>query len=139
MNNVSWHWGNEQDVALRKIKEVLVSKRCLAYYDVNKPVRMQVDASRSGIGAFQDGKPVAYASKSLTQTQQRYAVIEQEMLGVVFACHRFHQYNYGKKVQIESDHKPLESIMKKAIENTPPRLQRMLLTLHKYDVELKYI
>ena len=43
--NVSSHWGNEQDVAFRKIKEVLVSKRGLVYYDVNKPVRMQVVAS----------------------------------------------------------------------------------------------
>ena len=65
-----------------------MSKRCLAYYDVDKPVRMQVDASRSGVGAvlLQDDKPVAYASKSLTPTQQRYAVIEQEMLAVVFGC-----------------------------------------------------
>ena len=31
VKNVSWHWGSEQDVAFRKIKEVLVSKRCLAY------------------------------------------------------------------------------------------------------------
>ena len=44
VKNVSWHWGNEQDVAFRKIKEVLVSKRCFAYYDVNKSMRMQVDA-----------------------------------------------------------------------------------------------
>ena len=83
-----------------------MSKRCLAYYDVDKPVRMQVDASRSGVGAvlLQDDKPVAYASKSLTPTQQRYAVIEQEMLAVVFGCQRFHQYIYRKKVKIESDH-----------------------------------
>ena len=56
---------------------------------------------------MQDGNLVAYASKSLNLTQQRYASIEQEMLAVVFACQRFHQYIYGKKVQIESDHKPL--------------------------------
>ena len=67
---------------------MLTSKRCLAYYDVEKLVRMQVDASRSGVGAvlLQDDKPVAYASKSLTPTQQRYAVIEQEILAVVFGC-----------------------------------------------------
>ena len=102
---------------------------------------MQVDVSRSRISAvlIQDGKPVAYVSKSLTPTQQRYAIIEQKMLAVVFARQRFHQYIYGKKVQIESDHKPLESIMKKAMQNTPPQLQRMLVTLQKYDIELKYI
>ena len=44
VKNVSWQWGNKQDVAFRKIKDILVSKRCLAYYDVKKPVMIQVDA-----------------------------------------------------------------------------------------------
>ena len=74
-----------------------MSKRCLAYYDVKKLVRMQLDASRSGIGAvlIQDGKPVAYASKTLNPTQQRYA------MAAVFACHRFHQYIYGRKCRLK--------------------------------------
>lgn len=50
-------------------------------------------------------------------------------------CQMFHQYIYGKKVQI----KLLESIMKKAMQNMPPQLQIILLTLQKYDMELKYI
>ena len=75
----------------------------------------------------------------MTPTQQRYAVIEQEMLAVVFGCQKFHQYIYGKKVKIESDHKPLESIMKKPLQNTPPSLQRMLLSLQKYDTDLVYL
>ena len=61
------------------------------------------------------------------------------MLAAVFACQRCHQYIYGKKVPIESDYKPLEKIMKKAMQNTPLRLQRMLRTLKKYDTELKYV
>ena len=67
---------------------MLVSKKYLAYYDVQKPVKIQVDASKSGIGAvlLQEDRPIAYTSKSLTATQQRYAPIEQEMLGVVFGC-----------------------------------------------------
>ena len=58
------------------------------------------------------------------------------MLAVVFTCQRFHQCIYGKKVQIENDHKPPGSIMKKSMQNTPPRMQRMLLTLQKYDMQL---
>ena len=61
------------------------------------------------------------------------------MLAVVFGCQRFHRYIYGKKVNIQSDHKPLESIMKKELHNTPPRLQRMLMSLQKYDINLKYL
>ena len=61
------------------------------------------------------------------------------MLAAVFACQRCHQYIYGKKVPIESDYKQLEKIMKKAMQNTQLQLQRMLLTLKKYDIELKYV
>ena len=75
---------------------------------------------------------ITNASKSLTAMQQRYASIEQEVLAVVPGCQRFHQYIYGKKVVIQSDHKPLEVIMKKPLHNTSPRLQRMLLSLQKY-------
>ena len=115
--------------------------KCLAYYHVQKPVKIQVDASKSGIGAvlLQEDRPIAYTSKSLTATQQRYAPIEQEMLAVVFGCQRFHQYIYGKKVTIQSDHKPLEAIVKKPLQNTPPPLQIMLLSLQKYDIDLVYL
>ena len=61
------------------------------------------------------------------------------MLAMVFGCQRFHQYIYGKKVIIQSDHKPLETIMKKPLQNTPPQLQRMLLSLQKYDTDLVYL
>ena len=61
------------------------------------------------------------------------------MLAVVFGCQRFHQYIYGKKVIIQSDHKPLEAIMKKPLQNTLSRLQRMLLSLQKYDIDLVYL
>ena len=61
------------------------------------------------------------------------------MLAVVFGCQRFHQYIYGKKGIIQSDHKPLEAIMKKPLQNTPSQLQRMLLSLQKYDIDLVYL
>ena len=120
---------------------MLVSKKCLAYYDVQKPVKIQVDASKSGIGAIllQDDRLIAYASKYLTAMQQRYAPIEQEMLAVVFGCQRFYQYIYRKKVTVQSDHKPLKVIMKKPLQNAPPRLQGMLLSLQKYDIDLVYL
>jgi hypothetical protein len=50
----------------------------------------------------------------------------------------FHQYTYGRTVQVMSDHKPLESILKKPLHAAPKRLQRMLLQLQKYDIRLQY-
>ena len=50
-----------------------------------------------GAALLQDDRLIAYASKSLTATQQRYALIEQEMLAVVSECHWFHQYIYEEE------------------------------------------
>lgn len=52
---------------------------------------------------------------------------------------KFHQYTYGRKVIIQSDHKPLESIVKKPLLSAPKRLQRMLMRLQKYDFIINYV
>ena len=62
---------------------------------------------------MQDGKPIAYASRSLTAVQTRYAQIEKELLSIVFGCERFHQYVYGKDIEVHTDHKPLLNIVNK--------------------------
>ena len=110
-------WGEPQIKAFSEIKQVLSAAPVLAYFDVNKPVTITCDASQSGLGALllQDDKPIAYASRALTDPETRYAQIEKELLAVVFAFTRFHQYVYGKEVKVESDHKPLESITKKPL------------------------
>ena len=138
---VQWHWEEQQEKALNEIKKVLTSKPVLSYYDVNKPVKLSVDASQSGLGAvlLQDNQPVAYASKSLTDCQKGYAQIEKETLAIVFGCERFHQYLYDKEIEVESDHKPLEAIFAKPIAKAPPRIQRLLLRLQHYHLNVKYV
>ena len=78
-----------------------------------------------------------YTSKAFTSSQRNYAQIEKELAAVVFGCQRFHQYVFGKEFLVESDHKPLQSILKKPLVQTPPRLQRMLLQLQKYSLQVK--
>ena len=94
-----------------------------------------------GLGCvlLQDGKPVIYASRSLTPGEQRYSNIERELLGVVFALERLHQYVYGYTVVVQTDHLPLVSIWKKTIAASSPRLQRLLLRLSQYDVDVQYL
>ena len=93
----------------------------LHYYDPSKKSVIQVDASSRGLGAalIQEGKPIAFASKSLTETEQHFANIEQELLAVVFGCERFHTYIYGCAFEIESDHKPLGMICLKNLTAAP--------------------
>lgn len=87
---------------------------------------------------MQEAQPVAYGSRSLTDTQKRYAQIEKELLAIVYGCEKLKQYLYGKQVQVESDHKPLESVFKKGLHKAPPRLQRMLMRLQAFDLCVTY-
>ena len=88
---------------------------------------------------LQDSKPVCYASRALVDTETRYALIETEMKAVVFACHKFHQYIYGRSVIVETDHKPLQAISTKPLSQVLLRLQKMILNVRGYDVEIRYI
>ncbi len=87
---------------------------------------------------MQEGQPIAYASRALTKTQQNYAQIEKETLAVMFGCEKFHQFVYGRTVEVETDHRPLQSIFNKPLHQAPARLQRFLLQLQKYDLQVTY-
>jgi hypothetical protein len=74
----------------------------------------------------QEGHPIAYASRALTQTERKYAQIEKECLAIVFASERFEHYILEKQnVLVLTDHKPLVTIFKRPILTNPKRLQRM--------------
>ena len=87
----------------------------MRYYDPNKSLVIQYDASEKGMGAalLQEGPPIAYISHALTDTETRYAQIEKELLAVVYACERFHQYTFGQQITVLTNHMPLEAIIKK--------------------------
>ena len=80
-----------------------------------------------------------YVSRTLTPAEAHYSNIERELLGVVFAMERLHNYVYGEPVRVQTDHKPLETIWKKRIATASPRLQRLLLRLARYEIQLEYI
>ncbi|CAB3981992.1 retrotransposon-like family member retr-1 [Paramuricea clavata] len=139
---IEFQWSFKQQKAFQDIKDTLTKDEgpVLKFFDVSKPVTISCDASPTGLGAvlLQDGYPVAYTSRSLTETESRYAQIEKELLAVQFSLDRFHQYVYGKEVIVESDHKPLEMIAKKSLALAPPRLQRLLLRIQKYNYTIVY-
>ena len=118
--NTVFKWDCSTESIFQKVKDVITASPVLAYFDPEKETRIQVDASKNGLGAtlMQDGKPVAFATKSLTETQN--AQIEKELLAILFGCEKFHEYLYGRKVIVESDHKPLEAITKKPLASAPP-------------------
>lgn len=135
-----WSWAEPQQEAFDKIKQLIATAPVLSYYDPNKPLTIQTDASSKGLGSclLQDGHPISFASRALTDCETRYAQIEKELLAIVFACEKFHHYVYGRDVVVQSDHKPLESIIAKPLSSTTPRLQRMLIRLGRYRLQIKY-
>ena len=146
--NTQWRWGNAEMEAFNKAKEELASPRLLTHFDPRRPLLLSCDASPYGIGAvlshsFEDGseKPVAYASRSLAPAERNYAQIEREGLSIVFGVKKFHQFLFGHKFTIFSDHKPLQHILS-ASRMVPTmasaRLQRWALTLSAYNYEVRY-
>ena len=135
--DVAFVWEKPQQEAFDKLKSVITSAPVLAYFDNSKETVLSVDASSTGLGAviMQEGKPVAFRSKTLTPLEKMYANIERELLAIVWGAQKFHTYAYGRSVIVETDHKPLESIFRKPLNEikkikTLNILHRRLKTLH---------
>ena len=129
-------------------KDHLVSADVLTHYNPDLPICMAADASAYGIGAvishvLPDGseKPISFASRTLTLTEKNYAQLEKEALSLVFGVKKFHQYLYGRKFTLITDHKPLTAIFgsKKGIPTlAAARLQRWALLLSTYDYKIQF-
>lgn len=114
--------------AFDAIKEELTKTPVVAYFNLKSEHVIQTDASLKVLGAvlLQEGRPVIYVSRTLTPAEEHYSNIGSELLGVVFAMERLHNYVYGEPVRVQTDLKPLETIWKKRIAAASPRLQRLL-------------
>ena len=143
-----WSWGKPQQSAFQEAKTQLTSEKLLIHYDPSKELLLSCDASPYGIGAvlshrMQDGtdQPIAFASRSLSKAEKGYAHLDKEGLAIVYGVKKFHQYLYGRKFIITSDHKPLEHIFS-STRPTPSlasaRIQRWALTLSAYNYQIQY-
>ena len=135
-------WDVRHSEAFDRLKELLTTPPVLGYYAPKQSVVIQADSSSHALGAvcLQNGRVIEYASRTLTDTEQRYAQIEKEMLSIVFALERFHTYVYAKHdVVVQTDHKPLLAINQKALALAPKRLQRMMLRLQRYSYQLEFV
>jgi hypothetical protein len=87
---------------------------------------------------MQNGKPVTFVSRSLSDVERRYAQIEKEMLALVYGLEKNHQFTFGRKVRAITDHKPLVAIVSKPLSRAPKRLQALILRTQQYDYSLEY-
>ena len=140
-------WTVDCENAFQTLKNEAISATKLSHYDPNKTLILACDASNKGIGAvlMQENKgvetPIAHASKTLTETQIRYSQIERDALAIIFGVKKFHQFLYGRKFRLVTDHKPLCAIFspKKQLPIfTAQRLQRYAITLMAYQFDIQY-
>ncbi|XP_053326251.1 uncharacterized protein K02A2.6-like [Spea bombifrons] len=140
----AWNWNHEQETAWQHLKEVLTHEPVLKFYDPAKAIKISSDASQNGIGAvlLQDHdstwQPVAYASRSMSGAETRYAQIEKELLSILFACNRFRQCISGQLVNVETDHKPLITLFTKSLNDCPLRIQRLMIKLQRYTLKVTF-
>ena len=131
--DVEWTWDPTHQDAFDAIKEELTKTPVLTYFRPKSEHVIQTDALLKGLGA------VIYVSRTLMPAEEHYSNIERELLGMVFAMERLHNYVYGEPVRVQTDHKPLEMIWKTRIATASPRLQRLPLRLARYEIQLEYI
>ena len=88
IKDADFTWNASYESAFEQVKQAIISDTTLRYFDPSLPVTIQVSASQVGLGTalLQNNKPIAFASKALTDAECKYANIEREMLAVVFGA-----------------------------------------------------
>lgn len=113
----------------------------LGYFDPQDRTLVVTDASGVGLGAvliqFKGNQPriICYASKSLSDVEKKYPIIEKEALGIVWAIERFKMYLMGITFELETDHRPLETLF--AITSKPTaRIERWILRVQAFKFKV---
>lgn len=138
-----FEWKSEHQQAFEKLKNCLSNESILGYFDPKDRTRIVADASPVGLGAVlvQIGssgpRVIAFASKSLTETEKRYCQTEKEALAIVWSIEKFHFYLLGLDFELITDHKPLEVIF--GVRSKPcARIERWVLRLQCYRFKVIY-
>ena len=136
-------WQQEQDEAFHLLKHKLVTSPILSYPDLTKPFLLQTDASNEAVGAVlaqkdDEGRehPVAFLSRSLTNTERNYSTTEKECLALLYACQTFRHYLYGSEVTVITDHAPLQWLQNN--KDTSSRLIRWSLKIQDLNMKIEY-
>jgi len=141
-----WNWGSEQEEAFGRLKEIFMSEPVLAAPDLDKEMRVEADASDYATGRVLSMKcedkrwrPVAYISKSLSDTEKNYEIHDKEMLAVIRCLEAWRHFLEGVRIKFEvwTDHKNLEYFMSSQKLNR--RQAQWALFLSRFDFKLVHV
>ena len=146
--DVTWLWGAAEQTSFLVVKEMLLQDRVLMRYDPDSPLVLATDSSSYGLGAVLSHRtaegverPIAYASRSLSETEKKFAQIEKEALSLVWGVKKFQMYLEGRHFTLVTDHQPLKYIMDpgKAVPVTAAaRIQRWCLFLGAFSYNIEF-
>ena len=131
---VPFNWGPEHQDAFMLIKREIVTTPVLAYYSPRKQTVMQTDANIKGLGVclLQD------QNQSISP-QRGYVAVEMESLAAAWVMEKFHHFLYASHFILDTDQKPLETILSKSINQATSRLQCILIRTFPYHFTVRYI
>jgi len=141
-----WEWMERQKRAFKELKEKFTRELMLAVLDLDKKMRMEVDASDYATGGVlsmegEDGRwwLVAYLLKLLNETEKNYEIYDKEMLAVIRGLENWRHLLEGAKFKFEvwTDHKNLEYFMK--AQKLNQRQAHWALYLSRFDFTLKHV
>ncbi|GJX77598.1 reverse transcriptase domain-containing protein [Tanacetum coccineum] len=147
--DIPFEFDDECQKAFELLKEKLTCAPVIVSPNWNLPFELMCDASDFAVGAVlgqkdgkilgqKDGKifhPIYFASKTLNPAQQKYTVIEKELMAVVFAFDKFRSYLILSKTIVHTNHLVIRHLFKK--QDAKPRLIRWILLLSEFDIEIK--
>ena len=146
--DTEWKLGAIHQQAFEQSKALLSSSKVLAHSDPQLPIIVSSDASAYADSVLShrmpggSEKPVAFASRSLSPAEKKYAQLEKEALALIFWVTKFHKYLCGRSFTLQSDHRPLLGLLKQdrvISAMASARIQRWALTLSNYEYRLEYM
>ena len=144
--DAQWAWTPAQQKAFESLKDKIASPPVLAHFDPDAATSVTTDASGTAVGAVLSQivagleRPVAYASRTLSETERKYSTGEREALACIFACEHWHMYLYGRKFKLRTDHQALTTLLATSGSgHRPLRIYRWSDRLHQYNFEVEYV
>lgn len=143
----TFEWTKEADESFEATKRAIVNCTVTqGYFDVKDKTELYTDASPYGLGAVLvqinqkgDKRIIAFASKSLTPTEQRYAQSQREALAIVWATENFYYYLLGAKFTIKTDAEGIKFIFDKSSDKPKRMIRRAegwAMRLDRYDYDI---
>ena len=137
-------WTKQCTTAFESLKREISRAPVVQPYSLEKEATLTTDASQEAVAAVltQEGHPVIYVSRRLSNAESKYSNVEREALAIVWSITRLKHLLLGRKFTINTDHKPLEYLYgeNNAIPSaTSARISRWALMLMQYDYTISYV